>query len=85
MPAKIFNLTKKPHKQISRLPLRIQDKIDRAFETIKQNPISGAKLGGELSGNYKFRVGDYRIVYKFNAKESRVDVLKIEHRQGVYK
>jgi len=75
MPAKIFNLTKKPNKQIGRLPLRIQDKIDLAFETIKQNPVSGAK----------FRVGDYRIVYKFNAKESRVDVVKIEHRQGVYK
>lgn len=85
MPAKTFNLTKKTNKQISKLPLRIQDKIDLAFETIKQNPISGSKLGGELAGSYKFRVGDYRIVYKFNSKESKVDVVKIEHREGVYK
>lgn len=85
MPAKTFNLTKKTNKQISKLPLRIQDKIDLAFETIKQNPISGSKLGGNLSGSYKFRVGDYRIIYKFNSKEGRVDVVKLEHRQGVYK
>lgn len=85
MPAKTFNLTRKTNKQISKLPIRIQDKIDLAFETIRQNPISGSRMGGELSGSYKFRVGDWRIIYKFNAKESRLDVLKIEHRQGVYK
>lgn len=85
MPAKTFNLTKKTNKQISKLPLRIQDKIDLAFETIKQNPISGSKLGGELAAQYKLRVGDYRVIYKFDAKESRVDVVKIEHRQGAYK
>lgn len=85
MPAKFFNVAKKANKQLSRVSLKIQDKIIQNLKQLKQNPLKGAKLGGELSSNYKFRVGDYRIIYKFDAKESRVDVVKIEHRQGVYK
>ncbi len=85
MPVKIFLLSKKADKSIARFPLRIQNKIDGAFSKLQVNPLAGVKLGGELVGNYKFRVGDYRIVYMFHAKESKVDVVKIEHRQGVYK
>ena len=85
MPAKFFNIAKKANKEASKLPIHIQDKIDRAFMTIKENPISGERLHGELKDYYKFRVGDYRIVYRFNAKESTVEIVKIEHRQGAYK
>lgn len=85
MPAKISTLSKRADKSITRFPLRIQNKIDQAFERIKQNPISGAKLHGDLSGFYKYKIGDYRVIYEFDPKISTVNVLKIEHRQGVYK
>ena len=85
MPAKFFSITKKANKETSKLPLHVQNKIEKAFSLIMKNPVSGQRLHGELSGYYKYRVGDYRIVYVFNKKESRIDVLKIEHRQGVYK
>lgn len=85
MPAKLFVTSRNVDKQLSKLPLKINIKVVQALRKLKQNPLTGAKLGGKLSGNYKLRVGDYRIVYKFDVKESRVDVLKIEHRQGVYK
>lgn len=85
MPAKIFLLSNKADKAISKFPLRIQNKIDEAFDKLKTNPLAGAKLGGELGGKYKFRIGDYRIIYKFDSKESKVEVVKIEHRQGVYR
>ncbi len=85
MPAKSFSLSKKANKQINNLPLRIQNKIGYAFKAIKQNPISGTKLHGELESYYKFRVGDYRVVYLFNPETQTVYIVKIEHRQGVYK
>lgn len=85
MPAKKFLLAKKADKQFKKLPLKIHIKMSLALRQLKQNPIAGAKLGGELGDSYKFRVGDYRIIYKFDAKESKLEVLKIEHRQGVYK
>lgn len=85
MSTKYFELTKKANKDISKLPLAIQNKIDNAFSKIKENPLSGKKLRGKLNEYYKFRVGDYRIVYRFYAREKTVFVVKIEHRQGVYK
>lgn len=85
MPVKFFNVAKKANKQLSKIPLKVQGKIIQNLKQLKQKPLMGAKLGGELADNYKFRVGDYRIVYKFDAKESRVAVVKIEHRQGLYK
>lgn len=85
MPAKFFVLSKKADKEISKLPLRIQNKVDEVFEQIRLNPLAGAKLEGELDDKYKFRIGDYRIIYKFNPKESSVEIVKVEHRGGVYR
>ena len=85
MPAKTFILSKKANKEISKLPIRIQEKIDKAFSVIKANPLAGAKLHGDLAGKYKFRIGDYRIIYAFYLKESLVEIVKVEHRQGVYR
>ena len=85
MSAKNLHLAQSVDKNLSRLPKHIQTKIISSFNKIIQNPVSGIKLHGELKNYYKFRVGDYRIVYSFNAKESLVQIVKIEHRQGVYR
>lgn len=85
MSAKFFVVDKKADKQFLKLPKHIQEKIIRAYDSLKLNPIAGAKLQGELKNYYKFRVGDYRIVYRFSSKERLVQVVKIEHRQGVYR
>ncbi len=85
MPAKAFVVDKNADKRFLKLPIHVQRRVIRAYDIIKQNPIAGEKLHGELSGFYKYRVGDYRIVYVFNAKKSRIEVITIEHRQGVYK
>ena len=85
MPAKHFFISNNANKNIKRLPLKIQNKVDKAFDKIKLNPITGFRLAGELSEQYKYRMGDYRIIYSFNSKLSRVEIHKVEHRQGVYK
>lgn len=85
MPAKDLQLAHSVDKNLSKLPKNIQSKIISSFDKIQQNPISGIKLHGELKDYYKFRVGDYRIIYRFDTKESKVLIVKIEHRQGVYK
>ena len=85
MPAKNFVIANRANKTIGRFPLWVQNKISKAFDKLKENPLRGEKMHGEISGKYKFRVGDYRIVYKFDSKQSLVEILKIEHRQGIYK
>lgn len=85
MPAKSLVITERVDKQLAKLPKRIQLRVARALVGLKENPLKGAKLSGDISGSYKLRLGDYRIVYDFHVKESIVVILKMEHRQGVYK
>ena len=85
MPAKSILVERASRKKLLKLPVNIHKRIIDAFDSIQQNPLIGEKLHGELKGYYKLRLGDYRIVYKFDSRESRVVVVKIEHRQGVYR
>lgn len=85
MPAKRLIVAQRADKQFLKLPRFIQSKIISSYDRIKHNPIIGEKLHGELKDFYKYRVGNYRIVYWFDVKTSTVIVTKIEHRQGAYK
>lgn len=85
MSADLLVLNRSAKKQLDKLPFKIHEKVIVVFSTIKANPLVGPKLSGELSGYHKFRIGDYRIVYKFDPKKSLIEVVKIEHRRGVYR
>ncbi|HKB88622.1 MAG TPA: type II toxin-antitoxin system RelE/ParE family toxin [Patescibacteria group bacterium] len=85
MPVKNLQIAQSADKSLSKLPRNIQLKLIASFDRIKQNPISCIRLHGELKDYYKFRVGDYRIIYRFSSNESLVKIVKIEHRQGVYR
>lgn len=60
-------------------------KVVRKLEVLKNNPYLGKKLNGELAGQYSFRAWPYRILYQIYQKQLVITVLKIAHRQGVYK
>ena len=85
MPAKYLSTAKPVRKQLKKLPFHINDKVVKTLSVIQENPLSGVRLHGDLKNYYKYRVGDYRIIYKFDKKSSLVEVIKIEHRQGVYR
>lgn len=85
MPAKDLVIQKSARKQLLKLPISIHKKIVKSLDNIQNNPIAAPKLQGKLKNYHKLRVGDYRIVYKFDSNKSVVEVVKIEHRQGVYK
>ena len=85
MPAKALVVDKNADKRFLKLPVYIQRRVIHAYDKLKQNPVAGIKLHGEFAGYYKYRLGDYRIVYTFDTKTGTVEVVTIEHRQGVYK
>ena len=85
MPAKYLSTEQSVQKHLRRLPMHIHERVIKALDVIKNNPLSGEKLHGELKSYYKYRVGDYRIIYQFDSKTSTVIVVKVEHRQGVYR
>ena len=66
----------------------IKPQIQSGIDALGRNPIHGSKikrLKGRLSEYYRYRVGDYRIVYTVNQKNRLVFVDYIQHRKDVYR
>ncbi len=85
MPAKTLFVHPSVKKNLKKFPMHIHKKVIASLDKIQENPLIGAKLSGELTSYFKYRIGDYRIVYRLDSKNNVIEVAKIEHRQGVYK
>ena len=81
----IVSLTDEAKKNIYRLPKHEQKKVKKKLLILAQNPYLGKKLNGELESFYCLRAWPYRILYKIYQNQLLITVLKIAHRQGVYK
>jgi mRNA interferase RelE/StbE len=65
----------------------LQRKLDRCFDVLKITPRhhpNVKRLKGRLSELYRYRVGDYRVVYQIEDAAVVVAVLTIAHRRDVY-
>lgn len=52
----------------------------------QDNPTDYAKrLHEPMTGDIRFRVGDYRIICVINNRSKRIEIVKIGHRRNVYK
>lgn len=61
---------------------RIINKIDWLAQNFEQ--ITPQPLSNNLSGFFKLRVGDYRVVYEFNRTEKGIVIDRIGHRREIY-
>jgi len=61
-------------------------KILNRIETyLAKNPKElGKPLKGEFQGYWRYRWGDYRVIYKISEREILVVVLRISNRKDVY-
>ena len=80
--------TKSAKKEFDRLPSKIRQQVSDALLVLSTNPRSDIlqikKLKGEDS-LFRIRLGDYRVLYSIERKILTVVVIKIGHRQSVYK
>ena len=70
---------------IADLPLA--KKLARCFEMLEQNPRNHPNikpLKGNYAGYYRYRIGNYRVVYYIDDKEKLVIVTIIAHRSKGY-
>jgi mRNA interferase RelE/StbE len=61
---------------------RITKKIDWLIDNFDE--IIPQALTANLSGFYKLRVGDYRVIYEFDREEKMIFINRIKHRREVY-
>ena len=65
----------------------LQRKLDRCFDVLAQTPRSHPNikpLTGKLKGYYRYRIGDYRVIYRIDDDGRLVIVVLITHRSKAY-
>ncbi len=87
MSALLVILTLEAQTDIKRLDLALQTRILNKLEWMGQNAEllrHQALQGKEWSGCFKYRVGDYRVIYWIDRSAEKLFVLKVGHRREVY-
>ena len=62
-------------------------KLARCFAQLEHNPRRHnniKRLSGELVGQFRYRLGDWRVIYRIDDDNQRVLVDDIAHRREVY-
>jgi mRNA interferase RelE/StbE len=62
-------------------------KLARCFRQLEAEPRRGnnvKRLKGEWSGYLRYRVGDWRVIYRVDDETHQVNVIVIAHRSEVY-
>lgn len=80
-------IEKQAQKQFKKLDIQTQINIKDYILEIEmlENPrTKGKALAGDLSGLWRYRVGDYRIICDTDDKGSIIYIVKIAHRSSVY-
>lgn len=72
-------------KDLRKLPPRIRQRFFKAIKQLESNPLLGMSLSGEFKGNFKLRLGDYRIVYEFFPSKHVIIIYRMEIRGSAYK
>jgi mRNA interferase RelE/StbE len=51
-----------------------------------QDPVKlGTPLKGNLKGLYRYRIGEYRVIYVIDQAEKKIIILNVNHRKKIYK
>ena len=62
-------------------------KLARCFEQLEQSPRYHPNikpLKGDFAGYYRYRIGDYRVIYLVDDETNQILVNTIAHRREVY-
>lgn len=63
-------------------------KLNRCFRYLRDDPHKHPnikRLKGPLSGHFRYRAGDWRVVYQVYEQERKVVVVLIAHRSELYR
>ncbi len=72
---------------LTRLPEKVGTAvIEFCYGALAENPQRvGKSLKFDLTGVHSAHRGDFRVIYRINDADGRIDVVAIEHRSDVYR
>lgn len=76
----------KARNNLKSLPQTLSSKIEEKVDNyLVQAPKElGRPLTGNYSGLYRYRHGDYRVIFQILEEENTIVILRIGHRKEVY-
>ncbi len=80
-------LTKDAQRFYEKAEIALVNKINRCFHQLEKNPFNHPNiksLKGPLAGTYRFRLGDWRVIYRIAKSRKQVIILLIVHRKDAY-
>ena len=83
-----LEFTKSARKEFEKLPDKIRLKTVEALQLLSQNPQTEWLQIKKIKGAdylYRFRVGEYRVVYACRDTVLLILVIKVGHRKEVYR
>ena len=76
--------TRRATKDISKLEPEIKEIIGDALKRYGKDPLNhDRKMVDPSLGNYRFRIGDYRVIFDIEGDE--IIVLRVGHRKEIYR
>jgi mRNA interferase RelE/StbE len=84
----VIEFSEEAQKQFNKLDRAVQNRI-RNFLRMRLAPLNdprviGARLTGELSPFWRFRVGDYRIIADILEDRVIIQIVEVGHRRQIY-
>ena len=77
-------ITRRAEKDIARLDPVAKQRVKEALQEYLKDPLRHARKLLELSlGTYRFRIGDYRVI--FDLEGDKLVVLRVGHRREIYR
>jgi mRNA interferase RelE/StbE len=81
------NLTRKAERFYNNADSSLSSRLNRCFEQLAQNPYQHPNiksLKGSLAGKFRYRIGDWRVIYTINKSQKIITILLIVSRGQVY-
>jgi mRNA interferase RelE/StbE len=76
--------TRRAVKDIEKLDRSVRQRIGKALLRYENDPVKyGEKLTDPAIGSYRFRIGDYRVIFDLEGPD--IVVLRVGHRRELYK
>ena len=72
-------------RHLKRLEGEVRERVLDAVREVSERPYLGSTLMFDERRLYKFRVGDYRLVYEVDEEKKAVLFLIVDHRRRVYR
>jgi mRNA interferase RelE/StbE len=76
--------TRRAARDLEALELDVRKRIGETLERYRQEPLRYARrMAHPTLGGYRFRVGDYRVIFDLEGEE--IVVLRVGHRSHIYR